>query len=60
MVGNRHFSRILEAGHRSDIGRYDLLSFTGLPGLRRGIIVDCFQIEGKVQVDIEKLKIFVR
>ena len=31
----------------------------GFPGLRMGMIVDCLQVDGKVCVDQERLKIYI-
>ena len=37
--------------------RYKEGESEGFPGLRMGMIVDCFQAEGKVRVDQERLKV---
>ena len=41
-----HFSSIFMAGQRRDIGLYDELSFAGLPGFSKGMIMELFQIAG--------------
>jgi hypothetical protein len=48
-------SSTLTAGQRRDTGRYDVDSAGSLPGLGRGMIIDCFQIEGSLEVDMERL-----
>ena len=58
--GRISFSRILEAGQRREIGRKDLPWFAGLPALRRGIMMACFQMAGIHAVITERLKILHR
>ena len=48
------------AGHKSETGLYDDDSSAGLPGFKRGIMVDIFHISGILQVVSDKLKIEVR
>ena len=42
-------------GDSKEIGRYDLLSFTGLPGLSTGMIIALFQIAGISALETDKL-----
>ena len=54
------FSKTLLDGQRRDIGRYDLPSSGGLPGLSRGIIFACFQRAGILAEQMELLKMLQR
>ena len=47
-------SSTLTAGQRRDTGRYEVDSAGSLLGLGRGIIMDCFQMEGSWEVDMER------
>jgi hypothetical protein len=49
----------LAAGQRREIGRYEEPWFPGLPGLRIGIIIEFFQMDGIETVETEMLKIRV-
>ena len=40
------FSRVFATGDSSDIGRYELLSSSGLLGLSSGMILAVFQMPG--------------
>ena len=48
--GSRRRSNIFTAGHRRDMGRYPDPKPAGLPGLRIGTTIACFQMEGMVEV----------
>jgi hypothetical protein len=50
----------LAAGQRREIGRYEDLWLPGLPGLRVGIIIEYFQMDGIKAVETEMFKIRVR
>jgi len=50
----------LLAGHRREIGRYDLLSFGFLFGFRMGTMMALFHMAGMVAVLTELLKILQR
>ena len=54
-----HFSRIFDAGHRREIGLYVLLSLTLFPGLKSGMIVDCFHMDRIELDDRDRLKTWV-
>ena len=58
--GRSKRSRTLTAGHRRDIGLYDVLMCMGLPGLGRVMMVAVFQIEGMSDFARERLKSWVR
>ena len=53
--GKISLSKILNAGQSRLTGLYDLDSLASLPGFRRGIIMECFQISGMIQVSMERL-----
>ena len=59
-AGSRSLSKILEAGHNREIGRYEVLWSAGLPALRRGTIMACFQSAGMHAELMDKLKILQR
>ena len=43
-----------------EMGLYEEGESESFPGLRMGMIVDCFQADGKVCVDQERLKMYRR
>ena len=43
-----------------EMGLYEEGESEGFPGLRMGMIVDCFQVDGKVCVDQERLKTYIK
>ena len=43
-------SRTFIAGHRRDMGRYPDPKPAGLPGLRIGTTIECFQMDGILQL----------
>ena len=49
-------SKSLEA---QEMGRYEEGESEGFSSLRMGMMVDCFQADGKVGVDQERLKISI-
>ena len=51
------FSKILEREEMSEIRRKEAAVVGGLPGFRIGIMRESFHLEGKVEVDQERLKI---
>ena len=58
--GRRRRSRTLAAGQRREIGRYEVERSGGLPGLRRAIILESFQMAGMFASEMERLKSLVR
>ena len=53
--GRMRRSSTFMQGESSEIGRYDVLSFTGLPGLSTGIIIALFQMAGISALETERL-----
>ena len=53
-------SRNLIAGHNREAGQYDPESAVGLLGLRRGIMVEDFQMVGMLEVLMDRLNMSVR
>ena len=58
--GRRHLSRIIDAGERSEIGRYDFESSAGLPGFGTGKTTAFFHIDGSSAFWTDRLKSLVR
>ena len=58
--GSMSRSSTLEAGHRSDMGRYDFPRSGCLPALRRGTMVAFFQMSGISARLIDRLNMSVR
>ena len=50
------FSRLFESVHKREIGLHDLLSLTLFTGLRSGMIVECFHMDGTVLDYRDRLK----
>ena len=59
-AGRRSLSRILEAGHKREMGRYDELWSAGFPALSKGIMMACFHWAGRHAELTERLKIYQR
>ena len=53
-------SKSLEVQEVREMGLYEEGELEGFPGLGMGMIVDCFQVDGKVCVVQERLKICKR
>ena len=47
-------------GDNNEIGRYDALSFTGLPGFNTGIMIALFQIAGISALETDRLSSSVK
>jgi hypothetical protein len=60
MYGSSRRSRILTAGDRRKMRRYEEPWLPGLPGFIIGIIIEFFHIDGMEVVKIEILKMWVR
>lgn len=60
MMGRIKASRVFTAGHKSEIGRYDVAKLGSFPGFGSGTTSEVFQIAGIRPCAKERLKISVR
>ena len=60
MKGRISLSKILIAGHSSEMGLYEVLWLAGFPGFKMGIMSAVFHIAGMLPRLIERLNSLVR